>query len=588
MGLWNGVKRLFGFESDDYIEEENEDGEVLSTSTSYAGFAAEERTQNQEVKLDMDNLVIPDAALDRLVDLLNASMPEYVRTCVDKSAQKKYICDAMGDSFKNFTEEIKAKVVASENAVWSGYKKNAEEQIKNNNATIEEQKSKIDEIKAQLLSSERQRRALKESTKDMEDKVAKAESEVEQCNLEIKSLMNKLKVEQVKTGDSEHYRAENTRLMGEINKLKADAFKAAAGLKNEAEAETLEKFAELEKEVDVLNGKVAKLEAEKTVLETEKSSLAEEKTALDAEVQAAVKAKEDIVAVNDSLIAKNRETVAEFEKAAEEKDREIVEKTSQLAKHELAVSDLKSELAMTVKMVEEFRSKAAKALAEVERVKAASEKSAVDETAIAELREKLKLAVEENETLREQVDEANENSEILEQIEAEFEKLEKSREDDRDRIQSLTQSVKSMEVENISLRNKVNLLTESIAEKDKQFSLKIKEISSMYEAKIEVMHKKENEEQQNRNIDVDDLEDSLADVFAPIELGKETVSQLVSGKTSGKDVVELENLEFDEGFDSDWLQPTPPSPPVVKAKLESEEPKADSRREDDSLQMSLF
>lgn len=581
MGLFNGIKRLFGFDSDDYIEEENEDGEILTTSTTAAATAAEQDVRNQEIKPDMDNLVIPDAALERLVNLLNANMPEYVRSCVDKSAQKKYICEAMGDSFKNFTEEIKAKVVASENAAWSSYKKNSEDQIKKNNATIEEQKSKIEEIKSQLLSSERQRRALKESIKDMEDKVAKAESEVEQCNLEIKSLMNKLKVEQVKTGDSEHYRNENTRLMGEINKLKADAFKAAAGLKNEGDAE---KQAELEKEIDRLNGKIAEIEAEKTTLVTEK-------TALEAEVQAAVQAKEDILSVNDSLLAQNRAAVEEFEKAVSAKDREISEKTALLAKHELSVSDLKSELAMTVKMVEEFRTKAAKALAETERVKAASEQSGVDETAVAELREKLKLANEEIEALREQVEEAGENSEILEQIEAEFEKLEKARQDDRDKIQTLTQSVKNKEVENLSLRNEVSVLTDSIAEKDKQYSLKIKEISGMYEAKIEEMHKKEIEEQQPHSIDVDDLEDTLADVFAPIELEKKPAEKTGLARESiVTPVVEvdLDNIDLEEELESDWLQPTPPTPPVVKPKPEPEEPKSDSRREDDSLQMSLF
>ena len=52
--------------------------------------------------------------------------------------------------------------------------------------------------------------------------------------------------------------------------------------------------------------------------------------------------------------------------------------------------------------------------------------------------------------------------------------------------------------------------------------------------------------------------------------------------------VDLANVDLDEEFGTDWLTPTPPTPRSPKPKPEPEEPKQDSRREDDTLQMSLF
>ena len=573
MGFFSGIKRLFGFDSDGYIEEEDEDGEVSYVSSSSPVPAPPETgVKNQDAQVNPDDLVIPDAALEKLVTLLNASQPEYVRSCLDKEAQKKYICEAMGDSFKNFTSEIRDKVIASERAAWTSYKNKSEEEIRKCNTTISEQKTKIDEVKAQLLSSERQRRALKESAQDMEKKVSECEAEVEQFNLEIQSLKNKLKVEQVKSGDLDYFKNENSRLLAELNKAKVEALKKnESGEENSGNAA---KAAELEARIASLTEKNAGLESEKNAL----AAAAEETKA----------AKEKLAEENENLRKQNEETAARIGTL----ESEAAEKNTALEAREQDVKDLKAELAMAVKMVDDFRTQTAKAQADAESARqtaaAAAKTPVVDEAALKEAHEKLKLANEEIESLREQVEEADENSRILEQIEVEFEKIEKQRKEEHAKLGELTEAVKQKDIENLTLRNENAALSGKITEKEKEYSQTIKKISDMYEEQIKTLRNEEKKQKeiQSRSIDVDAMESTLADVFAPMVLDDVPAKY---ADAEPVEPVELEALDLNEDFGDDWLQPTPPTPPAPKAKPEpEEEPKPDNRRDDDRLQMSLF
>ena len=94
-------------------------------------------------------------------------------------------------------------------------KKLAEAEAKCNYANL-----KAVEYKEKAVSEELQRKALNERMQDVNSRVAQLEADHEQFELENKSLLNKLKVCQVKMDDADVYREEIVRLKSEINDLR--------------------------------------------------------------------------------------------------------------------------------------------------------------------------------------------------------------------------------------------------------------------------------------------------------------------------------------------------------------------------------
>ena len=109
------------------------------------------------------------------------------------------------------------------------------------------------------MGPERQNRALGERIHELEMKVTNAEAEVEQYELENKSLLNKLKVVQVKTDDADYFKTENERLKAEIVKFKNEAALSSNSNNDELEA----KIKELERENSTLKDSISTIETEK-------------------------------------------------------------------------------------------------------------------------------------------------------------------------------------------------------------------------------------------------------------------------------------------------------------------------------------
>ena len=52
---------------------------------------------------------LPDSLLEHIVELINASLPDFVRTCIDRESEKRYIYEHLGDSFKNYIAELRGQ-----------------------------------------------------------------------------------------------------------------------------------------------------------------------------------------------------------------------------------------------------------------------------------------------------------------------------------------------------------------------------------------------------------------------------------------------------------------------------------------------
>ena len=163
---------------------------------------------------------LPDSLLEHIVELINASLPDFVRTCIDRESEKRYIYEHLGDSFKNYIAELRGQARSTVEQEVAATRQKLEEELaaqRRKTAELEEQKN---EIRNAQLSAERQKRALHDKVHDLDNRVATLEAEKEQYELENKSLLNKLKVADVKQHELDEVMSENTRLLGVIQELK--------------------------------------------------------------------------------------------------------------------------------------------------------------------------------------------------------------------------------------------------------------------------------------------------------------------------------------------------------------------------------
>ena len=75
------------------------------------------------------------------------------------------------------------------------------EEIDSLRVQVKDSGKTTDDLKAMRASADRQKRTFNERIRDLERQLAAAMAEKEQYDLEVKSLMNKLKVQQVQQSD---------------------------------------------------------------------------------------------------------------------------------------------------------------------------------------------------------------------------------------------------------------------------------------------------------------------------------------------------------------------------------------------------
>ena len=158
-------------EEEEYTQHHTERDVAASSRTTANTGAAEPATPTTPKNNDGETL--PDSLLEHIVELINASLPDFVRTCIDRESEKRYIYEHLGDSFKNYIAELNGQarsVVEQEVAVT---RQKLEEELaaqKRKTAELEEQKN---EIKNAQLSAERQKRALHDKVHDLDNRVSR-------------------------------------------------------------------------------------------------------------------------------------------------------------------------------------------------------------------------------------------------------------------------------------------------------------------------------------------------------------------------------------------------------------------------------
>ena len=375
MAFLKNIKQMFGFDDNSIYEDEKDNvnteykpyiNPFKNEKQETANTAVAEDKKSEQTEADFDK-AIHDEIKDKIIDIINASLPEFIKGCVDRDAELKYINEEFGTTFNTYTQNIRQAIEERAKSEWISERMNLEKQLQESGKKAEETTAKMEELRARITSLDRQKIALNERINQYENKVATAEAEREQYHLECKSLMNKLKVASVNEEEINKLREENTQMLQECTSLRNDVImlrKEALNAKNNpaTSAEDAEKMAALQQQLETANAEKVQLEQRITELENAADNTPQPEIAqqLQAEIQ---KISDELYAAQVQLIeAQEKNQPLEQEVASLKESLAVAAHSSQETATALAAKDaeitlLKEQINQageTVKLNDEF------------------------------------------------------------------------------------------------------------------------------------------------------------------------------------------------------------------------------------------
>ena len=374
MAFLKNLKQMFGFDNDSIYDDDN--GNV---KTEYKPYINPFKNENQETsataadtkkaeltEADFDK-AIHDEIKDKIIDIINASLPEFIKGCVDKDAELKYINDEFGTAFSTYTQNIRTAIEERAKSEWISERMNLEKQLHDSSKKSDESTAKMEELRARITSLDRQKAALNERINQYENKVATAEAEREQYQLECKSLMNKLKVASVNDEEINKLREENAQMLQECNTLRNDVItlrKEALNAKNNPSpsAEDAEKLTSLQQQLETANAE--KVQLEQRIAELENTTANAPQSEITQQLQTEIQKISDELYTTKVQLLEAQEKSQPLEKeVASLKDSlatstlKAQESTAALAEKNSEITSLKERLAQaeeTAKLNDEF------------------------------------------------------------------------------------------------------------------------------------------------------------------------------------------------------------------------------------------
>lgn len=225
MSFFNSLKHALGFGDAPYAEYENDTLLDDAADTAGSGHTAETLPEDPAAGSQMP-VFDPQARekiFDGVIEVFNASMPEFLRNSLDAGKQREYLFSVMDQSLKDYLGSL---MMNAQSYAESQMRRRTEatnvemERLRELTKHLEQQQAST---KEQQLSSDRQRRALSDRVKDLEGQVASLEAEREQFQLENMSLLNKIKLSDVQPGVIDGLNAEVERLRHELSVSKEGA-----------------------------------------------------------------------------------------------------------------------------------------------------------------------------------------------------------------------------------------------------------------------------------------------------------------------------------------------------------------------------
>ena len=267
MSFFKKTLQALGFGKDSNQEDYTYTAKDISVATNRASQPDSHNEASDNTAQDEPVQNMPHELLDKIVELINAQYPDFVKQSIDIAREKTFLAEQLGDSLTRYVNELTTRLTARSQQEVAASRQQLErdmETLKQKTAELEKQKA---EIHSAQLSAERQKRALTDKVHDLESRVATLEADKEQYELENKSLLNKLKVSEVRQGEVDEAQAEINRLLETIQEMR----------KNSAPSqETLDQLAEKDASIEALQERIKYLSSQIDELNQEKTSLNEQ------------------------------------------------------------------------------------------------------------------------------------------------------------------------------------------------------------------------------------------------------------------------------------------------------------------------
>ncbi len=271
MSVKTALMKAFGFQPSD-VDDEDEATEYVSALPPARPTAANalpdtiqpvDEEQPADEPLEMSSPEFPTTVFDSLLQVFNEAQPDFIRKCLDIDAQRRYLYDSMDASFKAYIQQLQSEALSFAEKKCSAMLHSHSAEMQQLREKLAAAEKRLDEQKQQTMSATRQKRAMNDRLRDLEQQVEAAQAEKDQYALETKSLLNKLKVAQVRGGET-----------SEITETDKDAeqYKTAAAEANRQVSLLNAQAVAKQNEIDNLSTKLKTIteraeKAEKEVLE---------------------------------------------------------------------------------------------------------------------------------------------------------------------------------------------------------------------------------------------------------------------------------------------------------------------------------
>lgn len=620
--------RALGFTG---IEEDEEQKPVVIENTvkkndkaEQSGSVLKEETEVRPPELNViQETDLPDVLLDGILAMVNDSLPPFVRDCLDREAEKKYVYKQLGASLNDYVHLLTLQTRENSIKDLNETRKILEAEAADLKNRMKDADDRKEELQRMQLSAERQKRALSDKVHELEMRVVTLEAEKEQLDLEGKSLLNKLKVANVHQEEIDKLQEENSRLQIEINELRQsqispEEFQEMRERLDFAEKERTEngmRISELTEQLAAARLEAVQAEEIEAALEAARGEIAEKEATLE---QLDTKLAE--LAGETENTGKLQENLRQAEEKAALQSQQFTEWQQETEKR---MEQMAEELKHNYEVIEEKE----RHISELD-----AEMGAMRSEELSKIKESEKILAEKDSIisqLSEELEEANSNLEVVHEVQEKLNQFEQIKQSKEQKIIQLNEELKSArdEIERLTndndlmrsnLQEQVNKFAEFKQQANKQIDNEIvsrldKELNTandmitalklQRQKMLEDMEllKKEKEEWKQAadklNVRVEKLEKSEKEIAVKLENANEDIEVW---KDKAEDAAGTNATTEEDNYDDlNWLLPVPPDSPETIAKRKEEEERKRKEEEEaeaarkreakpDPSQMSLW
>lgn len=306
-----------------------QESETSDEKPADAKQAATETTSQESADTGIEpiNGGLAGEIFDAVIELFNATQPDFVRDCLSIESQRAYLLNHIDSAVKAKLESEVDNARRQGERQWDSEKQKINNDVEKLKSEYYSLKQQREEFQSAQLSAARQKRALGERIHDLELQVKTLEAEKEQFQLENRSMVNKLRVANVRSSGDETTDAELQRLAKD-------------------NVEKQDRITQLTAEADAYKKRINELENQLKQKEQSDDSMIDQQKAI-AEIEAQIQQFESIKARKDKKISELtiqiRKSAADAKALRDRLSASEIEKTSLAEKLQSLRSSFESE-----------------------------------------------------------------------------------------------------------------------------------------------------------------------------------------------------------------------------------------------------